>query len=49
MTIIDDEMLWRQLGAAIDILHAAVRDCPNELWEKSLQEDQPDQWVAAGF
>jgi hypothetical protein len=48
-TIIDHEMLWRQFGAAIDTLSDALRDCPDELWEKHLWEDQPDQWVAAGF
>lgn len=48
-TIIDNEMLWRQLGAAIDMLGDALRDCPDELWEKHLWEDQPDQWVASGF
>ena len=49
MTIIDHAMLWRQFGAAIDMLSGALRDCPDALWEKSLWEDQPDQWVAAGF
>lgn len=49
MAIIDNEMLWRQFGAAIDTLHNALRDCPDELWEKRLWGDQPDQWVAAGF
>ena len=49
MTIIDNEMLWRQFGAAIDMLGDALRDCPDELWENRLWEDQPDQWVAAGF
>ena len=49
MTIIDNAMLWRQFGAAIDMFGDALRDCPDELWEKSLWEDQPDQWVAAGF
>lgn len=47
--IIDNEMLWRQFGAAIDTLRDALRDCPDELWEKSLWEGQPDQWVAGGF
>jgi hypothetical protein len=47
--IIDQEMLWRQFGAAIDMLRDALRDCPDELWEKRLWEDEPDQWVAAGF
>jgi hypothetical protein len=49
MTIIDNEMLWRQFGAAIDMLGDALRDCPDELWENRLWEDQPNQWVAAGF
>ena len=49
MAIMDNEMLWRQFGAAIDMLGSALRDCPDELWEKRLWEDQPDQWVAAGF
>ena len=47
--IIDHEMLWRQFGAAIDDFGNALRDCPDELWEKRLWEDQPDQWVATGF
>ena len=49
MTIIDRDMLWRQFGAAIDMLGDALRDCPDNLWEKRLWDDQPDQWVAAGF
>ena len=49
MTIIDSDMLWRQFGAAIDMFGEALRDCPDELWEKSLWKDQPGQWVAAGF
>lgn len=49
MGIIDHAMLWRQFGAAIDMFGNAVRDCPDELWEKNLWVDQPDQWVAAGF
>ena len=49
MSIIDNQMLWRQFGAAIDMLGDALRDCPDELWEKRLWEDEQDQWVAAGF
>ena len=49
ITIIDNTMLWRQFGAAIDMVSDALRDCPDELWEKSLWEDHPDQWVADGF
>ncbi len=47
--IIDNSMLWRQFGAAIDDFGNVLRDCPDELWEKNLWVDQPDQWVAAGF
>jgi hypothetical protein len=49
MEIIDNHMLWRQFGAAIDMLSDAMHNCPHQLWEKNLWEDQPDQWVAAGF
>jgi hypothetical protein len=49
MSIIDNEMVWRQFKIAIDMLGEALRDCPDELWEKPLWEDQPDQWVAKGF
>jgi hypothetical protein len=49
MAIIDNQMLWRQFGAAIDMLGDVLRDCPDELWEKNLWEDEPNQWVAAGF
>jgi len=49
MTIIDHQMLWRQFGAAIDMLGDTLRDCPEDLWEKRLWQDQPDQWVASGF
>jgi len=49
MTIIDSNMVWRQFGAAIDMLGDALRDCPDDLWDKRLWDDQPDQWMAAGF
>ena len=49
MLIIDKEMLWRQFSVAIDTFGNALRNCPDELWEKQLWKDQPDQWVAAGF
>ncbi|MBX3015399.1 MAG: DinB family protein [Caldilineaceae bacterium] len=47
--IMDQGMLWRQFAIAIDSLHDALHDCPDELWEARLWEDEPDQWVAAGF
>src|SRR5512141_2789725 len=49
MTMIDNGMLWRQFGAAIDMLDNALRDCPNDLWEQSLWKDQADQPMPAGF
>ncbi len=49
MSIIDNDMLWRQFAVTIDSLGAALRDCPDDLWEARLWDDQPDQWVAAGF
>jgi hypothetical protein len=49
MTIINNQMLWHQFGAAIDSLSDALHACPDDLWEKQLWQDQPDQWVAAGF
>jgi hypothetical protein len=47
--ILDNEMLLRQFEASIDMLGDALRDCPDELWEKKLWDDQLDQWVAVGF
>ncbi len=49
MTIIDNEMLWRQFAVSIDSFGDALLKCPDELWENRLWEDQPGQWVAAGF
>ncbi len=49
MANIDNGMLWRQFGAAIDMFGEALQDCPEELWEERLWEDKQDQWVAAGF
>lgn len=48
-TSLDNEMLWRQFGAAIDMLRDCLLDCPDALWEKQLWDDHADQWVAAGF
>ncbi len=46
MMMIDQAMLWRQFGAAIDMFGNALRDCPDELWKKSLWEDPS---MSAGF
>jgi hypothetical protein len=49
MMIIDNQMLLHQFGKAIDMLEEGLRNCPDELWETMLWEDEPDQWVAKGF
>ena len=49
MDSVDREILWRQFGAAIDMFGDTLRDCPDDLWDKKLWGDQPDQWVAADF
>jgi hypothetical protein len=49
MMIIANGMLWRQYSVAIDSFRDALRDCPDDLWEKNLWADAPDQWVATGF
>lgn len=49
MTIIDNQMLWRQFAKSIDSFGDALRACPDELWESRLWADEPDQWVAKGF
>jgi hypothetical protein len=49
MSIIDQDMLWSQFGASIDMLGSAIRDCPDELWQTSLWKDEPGQFVAQGF
>ena len=49
MAIIDNGMLWRQFGGAIDMLAEAIRECPDDLWERRLWDDRPDQWVMPGF
>lgn len=49
MSIINNEMLWRQFEVAITEFGKALSNCPDELWERKLWTDQADQWVAAGF
>jgi hypothetical protein len=49
MDIINKEMLWRQFSTALDSFSEALSDCPDELWERQLWEDESDQWVANGF
>jgi hypothetical protein len=37
--------VWRQFGAAIDMLDNAIRACPDELWGDRSQ--QPEYWYTA--
>jgi len=50
----EQHILWqqsveRQFLVTIDAFGAALRTCPDAVWEKRLWEDEPDQWVASGF
>ena len=36
------EIIWRQFGASIDMLEAAVRACPDRLWYD--QSHKPEYW-----
>lgn len=40
-----NETLWRQLGAAIDMLENAIAACPEELWLD--RERRPELWYLA--
>lgn len=35
-------ILWQQFGAAIDMLHNALRACPDQLWRDSVWNDSED-------
>lgn len=45
MTTLWRESLWRQLGAAIDMLENAIAACPDELWND--RDRQPEVWYLA--
>ena len=49
MLIIDTAMVGREFDSALDRLGHSLRHCPDGLWETRLWNDEPDQWVAAGF
>jgi uncharacterized damage-inducible protein DinB len=42
---IPNDVLWLQLGAAIDMLENAIAACPDTLW--SDREQQPEYWYLA--
>jgi hypothetical protein len=41
--------LWRQLGAAIDMLENALLACPAPLWKERVFREHPDHSLPAGF
>lgn len=41
--------LWRQFGAAIDMLERTVTACPESLWTTRVWDDTPPEWFAANF
>ena len=41
--------LWRQFGAAIDMLENALVACPTPLWKERLWRDPPDHPLPSGF
>ena len=43
METIWTNIIWRQYGAAIDMLENAIRACPDELWSDS---SKPPQWIS---
>lgn len=49
MMLLDGGMVGRQFAVAINDLEGAIRACPDEHWESRLWEDEPGQWVVAGF
>ncbi len=40
------EMVWQQLGAAIDTLESAVTDCPDERWADRTHKFEYWYWVS---
>jgi uncharacterized damage-inducible protein DinB len=44
-----NNVLWRQFGAAIDMLEAAIRACPDELWDNAAQQPAGVSMQAVGF
>jgi hypothetical protein len=41
--------LWRQFGAAIDMLDEALVACPDSLWTERLWRETPPPWFPARF
>src|SRR5439155_18455255 len=43
------EALWRQFGAAIDLLDKVVEACPDELWTAKIWPEEPPEWFPRCF
>jgi hypothetical protein len=43
METIWNTIIWRQFGAAIDMLENAIRACPDELWS---DPSKPPEWIS---
>src|SRR5690348_12196789 len=43
------EALWRQFGAAIDMLDSVVVACPDELWAEKIWPEEPPEWFPRCF
>ena len=41
--------LWRQFGAAIDMLQGAAAACPDELWTERIWPETPPEWFPEDF
>jgi DinB family protein len=41
--------LWRQFGAAIDMLDVAIKDCPDSLWTERVWTEEPPEWFPRCF
>lgn len=41
--------LWRQFGAAIDMLDDALKACPDSLWTERLWHNPPPPWFPSQF
>lgn len=49
MEIMFHTALWRQFGAAIDMLENALAACPASLWEERLWHERPDHPLPPWF
>lgn len=43
MEVAWNAILWRQFGGAIDMLHDAIDACPDELWDRCMWREGPNE------